>query len=174
MLSAVFPFTVSTPSSKKLRRFVLEFSTAERVTHMSNVLGHASTLASVLTLLSQVGGSLSVFSLSGLGHSHVDALQPLLGVFLILSFQHVRLTVCENLKGPRQAPIPPLLGHHLQTERRTMNEKKRRRWRKSENWSCSERWRCCKYLCVHAVSFKIDRLSFFICLFFTLNIVVHI
>ncbi len=65
-------------------------------------------------LLSQVGGGLSVLPLSGLSHGHVDALQPLLSMFLILSFQHVCLVVCEDLKGPRQAAITSLLGYHLQ------------------------------------------------------------
>lgn len=63
--------------------------------------------------LSQVGGRLPVLPLSGLGHGHVDALQPLLSVLLILSFQHVGLTVREDLKGPWQPPITPLLGYHL-------------------------------------------------------------
>lgn len=80
------------------------------------MFGHVSTLVSVSVLLSQVGGSLSVLPLSGLSDGHVDALQPLLSVFLILSFQHVRLTVSEDLEGPRQAPIPALPGHHLQME----------------------------------------------------------
>ncbi|KAG7226102.1 hypothetical protein INR49_018713 [Caranx melampygus] len=60
-----------------------------------------------------VGGGLSVLSLSGLSHGHVDALQPLLRVFLILSFQHVCLVVGEDLEGPRQTPIPTLLGYNL-------------------------------------------------------------
>lgn len=64
-------------------------------------------------ILSQVGGSLSVLPLSGLSHGHVDALQPLLGMLLILGLQHVRLTVGEDLEGPGQAAITPLLGHHL-------------------------------------------------------------
>lgn len=65
-------------------------------------------------LLSQVGGGLPVLPLSGLSHSYVDALQPLLGMLLILSFQHVRLTVREDLEGSWEAAITPLLGHHLQ------------------------------------------------------------
>lgn len=70
-------------------------------------------------VVSQVGGRLPVLPLFGLSHSHVDALQPLLGVLLILSLQHVRFAVCEDLKGTRQPPIPPLLGYHLRTKRRT-------------------------------------------------------
>lgn len=65
------------------------------------------------TGLSQVGGSLSVLPLSGLSHSHIDALQPLLSVFLILSFQDIRLIVGEDLKGPWQTPITALLGYNL-------------------------------------------------------------
>lgn len=82
-----------------------------------------SFLVPLQVLLSQVGGRLPVLPLPGLSHGHVDALQPLLGVFLILGFQHVRLTVREDLEGPRQAPIPALLGHHLQTESSAVNEK---------------------------------------------------
>lgn len=67
----------------------------------------------VLPLLSQVGGRLSVLPLSGLSHGHVDALQPLLSMFLILSFQHVCLAVSEDLKGSWQTAITPLLGYHL-------------------------------------------------------------
>lgn len=63
--------------------------------------------------VSQVGGCLPVLPLSGLSHSHIDALQPLLSMFLILSFQHVRLIVSEDLKGPRQTPIAALLGYNL-------------------------------------------------------------
>lgn len=66
--------------------------------------------------LSQVGGGLSVLPLFGLSHSHVDALQPLFSVFLILSLQHVRFTVGEDLEGARQTPVPTLFGYHLQTE----------------------------------------------------------
>lgn len=54
---------------------------------------------SVLDLFLQIGGGLPVLPLSGLSHSHIDALQPLLGVFLVFSFQHIRLAVCEDLKG---------------------------------------------------------------------------
>lgn len=75
-------------------------------------------------MVSQVGGSLSVLPLSGLSHSHVDALQPLLGVFLILSFQHVCLTVSEDLKGPRQTPISSLLGHNLWKTRKIGKRKR--------------------------------------------------
>lgn len=69
---------------------------------------------------SQVGGSLSVLPLSGLSHGHVYTLQPLFRVLLVLSLQHVRLTVCEDLKGARQAAITPLLGYHLW--KKTMGE----------------------------------------------------
>ena len=61
----------------------------------------------------QVGGGLSVLPLAGLGHGHVDALQPLLGVLLVLRLQHVRLAVSEDLEGAWQPPLPPLPGHHL-------------------------------------------------------------
>ena len=66
---------------------------------------------------SQVGGGLSVLPLSGLSHGHVDALQPLLGVLLIVSFQHVRLTVREDLEGPWQTSITSLLGYDLWRKR---------------------------------------------------------
>lgn len=88
-----------------------------------------SVLASVLVLLSQVGGSLSVLSLSCLSHSYIDALQPLFSMFLILSFQHICLTVSEDLEGPWQAPIAALLCHYLQTQRGTMSEKEM-----AQNW----------------------------------------
>lgn len=84
---------------------------------------------------SQVGGRLSVLPLPGLSHGHVDALQPLLGALLVLSFQHVRLAVGEDLEGARQAAIPPLLGHDLRGEekgiaRRDADADARRvRWR---------------------------------------------
>lgn len=76
--------------------------------------------------LSQVGGGLSVLPLSGLSHGHVDALQPLLGMFLILGFQHIRLTVGEDLKGPWQTPIPALSGYDLQAKN---EEGEAKRWR---------------------------------------------
>lgn len=66
--------------------------------------------------VSQVGGGLSVLLLPGLSHSHVDALQPLLGVLLILSFQHVRLAVCKDFKGPWKTPIPAFFSYDLQTK----------------------------------------------------------
>lgn len=67
----------------------------------------------VMASLSQVGGHFLVLPLSGLSHSHVDALQPFLCMLLILSFQHVRLVVGEDLEGARQAAITPLPSHHL-------------------------------------------------------------
>lgn len=67
----------------------------------------------VMASLSQVGGRFSVLPLSGLSHSHVDALQPFLCMLLILSFQHVRLVVGEDLEGAWQAAITPLPCYHL-------------------------------------------------------------
>lgn len=62
---------------------------------------------------SQVCGGLPVLTFFGLGHSHVDALEPFLRMFLILSFQHVGLAVCEDLEGSGQPAVTSLLGDHL-------------------------------------------------------------
>lgn len=61
-----------------------------------------------------MGGGLAVLPLPGLGHRHVDALQPLLGVLLVLGLQDVGPAVGEDLEGPGQAALMPLPGHHLQ------------------------------------------------------------
>lgn len=73
--------------------------------------------------LSQVSGSFPVLPLSGLSHGHVDALQPLLSMFFILSFQHICLTVSEDLKGSWKASISTLLGYHL-LNKEQQNKKK--------------------------------------------------
>lgn len=64
---------------------------------------------------SEVGGGLAALALTGLGHGHVEALQPLLGVPLVLGLEHVTPALREDLEGPGEAPVPPLLPHHLHT-----------------------------------------------------------
>lgn len=60
-----------------------------------------------------------VFPLSGLGHGHIDAMQPFLCMLLVLSFQHIRIAVGEDLKGSRQASRS-LPGYNLQKERQAI------------------------------------------------------
>lgn len=107
-----------------------------RAWHVLPVVQRVSLLLTVL--LSQVGGGLSVLPLSGLSHGHVDALQPLLSMFLVLSFQHVCLAVCEDLKGPRQAPITSLFGYHLRIKRKTDEKEVKKKANVNLN-ICSER-----------------------------------
>lgn len=62
---------------------------------------------------SQVCGGLAVLAFFGLGHSHIDALQPFFRMLLILSFQHVGFAVGEDLEGSGQPAVAPLLSNHL-------------------------------------------------------------
>lgn len=94
-----------------------------------------ATLSSAVA--SQVGGGLVVLPLSGLGHSHIDALQPLLCVLLVLSFQHVRLVVGEDLKGSRQAAITSLPGYNLQKERQAITFRQGQRAAEAEARGCA-------------------------------------
>lgn len=59
----------------------------------------------------QICGYFSALPLLCLGQRHVDALQPLLCVFLILGFENIGLIVCEDFKSPRERAVPTLLGH---------------------------------------------------------------
>lgn len=94
-----------------------------------------------------MGGGLAVLPLPGLRHRHVDALQPLLGVLLVLGLQHVGPAVGEDLEGPGQAALMPLPGHHLQeTTSVTFRIQgqpgpgRRRRRSPSRSAPCSARW----------------------------------
>lgn len=60
-----------------------------------------------------MGGGLGALALPGLRHRHADALQPLLGVLLVLGLQHVAPAGGEDLKGPGKAAVTPLPGHRL-------------------------------------------------------------
>lgn len=62
---------------------------------------------------SQVCGGLAVLTFFGLGHSHIDALQPFFRVLLILSFQDVGFAVGEDLEGSGQPTVTPFLCNHL-------------------------------------------------------------
>ncbi len=74
---------------------------------------HPSDLISLTEQASQVCSGLAVLTLFGLGHSHIDALQPLFRMLLVLSFQHVGFAVGEDLEGSGQPTVTPLLCNHL-------------------------------------------------------------
>lgn len=61
----------------------------------------------------QICGYLSTFSLFCLGNCHIDALEPLFGVLLILGLEDIGFIVCEDFKSPRERAVPAFPAHNL-------------------------------------------------------------
>lgn len=63
----------------------------------------------------EIRGHFSTFPLFCLGQRHVDALQPLFCILLILGFENIGLIVCEDFKSPGERAVPAFLSHSLHT-----------------------------------------------------------
>lgn len=63
----------------------------------------------------QIGGYFSTLPLFGLGDGHIDALEPLFCVLLILGLENVGFIVCEDFESPRERAVPAFPGHNFHT-----------------------------------------------------------
>lgn len=63
----------------------------------------------------QICGYFSTFPLFCLGNCHIDALEPLFCVLLILGLENIGFIVCEDFKSSREGAVPAFPGHNFHT-----------------------------------------------------------
>lgn len=63
----------------------------------------------------EIRGYFSTFPLFCLGNCHIDALEPLFCILLILGLENIGFIVRENFESPGERTIPAFLGHNFHT-----------------------------------------------------------
>lgn len=63
----------------------------------------------------EISGYFPAFPLFCLGNCHIDALEPLFCILLVLGLENIGFIVCEDFESPRERAIPAFLGHNFHT-----------------------------------------------------------
>lgn len=63
----------------------------------------------------EICGHFSTFPLFRLSDGHIEALEPLFCILLVLGLEHVGFIVCEDFESPRERAVPAFPGHNFHT-----------------------------------------------------------